>query len=96
MFALICVNNENVAQEMISTLSDMGIDRENYCGKNLRKYLRILSYDQLLSNASRIRIEQLEEAVDSNAILIYFTKNYREKGYRKNILWNEPVSIIGL
>lgn len=25
---LICVNNENVAQEMIRTLSDVGIDRE--------------------------------------------------------------------
>ena len=40
------------------------------------------SKGHLLSNASGIRIDQLEEVVDSNTILIYTAKNYREmEGY---------------
>ena len=34
---LICVNNENVAQEMISTLCDKGVDREKILWSKPRK-----------------------------------------------------------
>jgi len=40
--------------------------------------LVLSSHNPLLCNASRIGIDKLEEVVDSNTILIYTAKNYRE------------------